>query len=52
MQTPWRLVALDYPRSAAHFVKNFAMRKPTGEEAKAVGASLAALSLQRCQISR
>ena len=28
------------------------MRKPTGEEAKAVGASLAALSLQHCQISR
>jgi len=28
------------------------MRKPTGEEAQAVGASLAALSLQRCQISR
>jgi len=28
------------------------MRKPTGEEAQAVGASLAALSLQRCQFSR
>jgi len=28
------------------------MRKPTGEEAHAVGASLAASSLQRCQISR
>jgi len=28
------------------------MRKPTGEEAQAVGASLAASSLQRCHISR
>jgi len=28
------------------------MRKPTGEEAQAAAASLAALSLQRCQISR
>jgi len=27
------------------------MRKPTGEEAQAVGACLAALSLQRCQTS-
>ena len=28
------------------------MRKPTGEEAQAVGASLAALLLQGCHISR
>ena len=28
------------------------MRKPTAEEAQAVDASLAAWSLQRCQISR
>jgi len=41
-----------FPRSEAHFVKHFAMRKSTGEEAQTVGASLAALSLQRCQISR
>jgi len=27
------------------------MRKPTGKEAQAVGASLAGSSLQRCQIS-
>jgi len=43
---------LHFPRSAAHFVEHFAMRKPTGEKAQAVGASLPALSLQRCQISR
>jgi len=43
---------LQFPRSTAHFVKHFAMRKPTEEEAQAVGASLAALSLQRCQFSR
>jgi len=43
---------LHFPRSAAHFVKHFAMRKAAGGEAQAVGASLAAVSLQRCQISR
>jgi len=42
---------LHFPYTTAHFVKNFTMWKPTGKEAQAVGASLAALSLQRCQIS-
>ena len=47
---------LHFSRSAAHFVKNFAMRKPTREEAQALskvdGASLAALPLQHFQISQ
>jgi len=42
---------LHFPRSAADFLMHFAMRNPTGEEAQAVGASLVASSLQRCQIS-
>jgi len=39
------------PCSVAHFVKKFAIQKTTSEEAQALSASLAALSLQRCQIS-
>jgi len=50
IQVAWRLVAFSAINSS--LCKEFCNAKATGEEAQTVGASLAALSVQRCQISR
>jgi len=49
-QIAWRLLA--FPTLSSSLCQELRNAKPTGEEAQAVDASLAALSLQCCQISR